>query len=867
VTAYVTTFYSFKGGVGRTTLLVNAAHVLAERGERVLVWDLDLEAPGVHQFPGLEPPERPWQSGFLEWLGNTPPCPTPEPTVAWPSEAWLNTLGDRVYAPLSKQLGKIFVLPAHGTFANLGRAYTAVDWHTLFVEHPEHGLHLFYRVRDALIARFEPTFLLVDSRTGISDLGGFLTGFLPDCTVLVGNYGVQSTEGLRSVYLALDRFAAERVQAEPHRQSKLDRLLVASPVPISPAALERGRERWSSGFPGVAPRSLIEIPLVENLLYAEDVLVRTAPSSDAARAYRTVAERLTELRASHIRSEPVDRSPGDDRTQLANIVQLLRLLGFVTAMSADDELVAHERTPLGERRDYRITYLTGAVRAHPAFRDVLDRLRGRPGQGQQLLIVDAAHEDARWAAEAAGITLRTVRELEDQLVDLRAYVGAVRRMFEDSELARTYVAPRVVTGGETSDALALGMSWAAGHGSRLLVVVGDEGSGKTSFVRRLAYELVTQIDVALATPVPVLIDLRHTTTTPTLASSLQQAMHTAIGWHGNPEALLHLYRTGRIVVLYDGLEKPFGPRGTEDLLHWFAWATTSPGPLPATHRMLVTVRANALYPPGAVAIDPPDVQIATLVPFDASQISAFLRYRLGAVVGDAALARIHGIPALARLASRPMLLQVLADGVGEIDARFEHATPAMLYERHVGRWIEREAPRSVLQPAQRAYVLERLAAELWRRRGSRLPGPSLLAALHDVIPSSVLTMSQLDLELRDAPFVTRSEADGYEFSHRSFLEYFVARHLARCIRAGADTLREELATMRLTPSCTARLVELVADAPGARNAIEAVVTGPYLADAMENAFQIAMALRASSDPIVQQFIGGQSSGPMETPGF
>jgi Flp pilus assembly CpaE family ATPase len=27
--AYVTTFYSFKGGVGRTTLLVNVAHVLA----------------------------------------------------------------------------------------------------------------------------------------------------------------------------------------------------------------------------------------------------------------------------------------------------------------------------------------------------------------------------------------------------------------------------------------------------------------------------------------------------------------------------------------------------------------------------------------------------------------------------------------------------------------------------------------------------------------------------------------------------------------------------------------------------------------------------------------------------------------------
>lgn len=839
MTAYVTTFYSFKGGVGRTTLLVNVAHVLAEHGERVLVWDLDLEAPGVHQFPGLEPPERPWQSGFLEWLGNTPPCPTPEPTVAWPSEAWLNTLGDRVYATPSEQLGKIFVLPAHGTFANLGRAYTAVDWHTLFVEHPEHGLHLFYRVRDALIARFEPTFLLVDSRTGISDLGGFLTSFLPDCTVLVGNYGVQSTQGLRSVYLALDRFATERVQAEPHRQSKLDRLLVASPVPVSPAALERGRERWSSGFPGVAPRTLVEVPLVENLLYAEDVLVRTAPSSDAARAYRTVAERLTELRASHVRSEPVDRAPGDHRTQLANVVQLLRLLGFETAMSDGTELEARERTPLGEHRVYTVTYLAGTVRANPAFRDELDRLRGRLAtQGQQLLIVDAARDDARSAAEAAGITLRTVRELEDQLVDLRAYVGVVRRMFEDSELARTYVAPRVVTGGETSDALALGMSWAAGHGSRLIVLVGDEGSGKTSFVRRLAYALVTQIDVAPATPVPVLIDLRHTATTPTLASSLQQELHRAIGWRGNPEAVLYLHRAGRIVLLCDGLDELPNARGIEDALRQL----DSSGATVTNGRMLVTIRSSPhAADPTSVGIGQLDAKIATLAPFDASQIAMFLGYRLGAVPAKAALVRILGTPALAKLASRPMLLQLLADGVDDAAGTLEHATTAMLYDHHVQRWIERDAPGSVLQPAQRARVLERLAAELWQRRRSRLPGPLLLGALHNREHSN-LTMSQLDLELRGAPFLTRSEADGYGFSHDGFLEYFVARHLAACSRAGADTLRDALATERLTPSCTALLTELVTGAPEARSAFQVIATGAYISEVSENALQIAAAL-------------------------
>ena len=39
---YVTTFYSFKGGVGRTMALINAAVALALRGRRVLAVDRGL---------------------------------------------------------------------------------------------------------------------------------------------------------------------------------------------------------------------------------------------------------------------------------------------------------------------------------------------------------------------------------------------------------------------------------------------------------------------------------------------------------------------------------------------------------------------------------------------------------------------------------------------------------------------------------------------------------------------------------------------------------------------------------------------------------------------------------------------------------
>ena len=47
---YVTTFYSYKGGVGRTMALINVAILLAEAGKRVLIVDFDLEAPGIPSF-------------------------------------------------------------------------------------------------------------------------------------------------------------------------------------------------------------------------------------------------------------------------------------------------------------------------------------------------------------------------------------------------------------------------------------------------------------------------------------------------------------------------------------------------------------------------------------------------------------------------------------------------------------------------------------------------------------------------------------------------------------------------------------------------------------------------------------------------
>src|SRR5277367_793229 len=65
----VITFYSYKGGVGRTMALANVAYRLADtHGLRVIAVDWDLEAPGLHRFFGITSEMAAKTNGILDYF-------------------------------------------------------------------------------------------------------------------------------------------------------------------------------------------------------------------------------------------------------------------------------------------------------------------------------------------------------------------------------------------------------------------------------------------------------------------------------------------------------------------------------------------------------------------------------------------------------------------------------------------------------------------------------------------------------------------------------------------------------------------------------------------------------------------------------
>jgi chromosome partitioning protein len=62
-TARSIVFHSYKGGTGKTTIAANVGALLAKRGARVILLDLDVYAPSLHSYFGIEPEK--WLNDYL----------------------------------------------------------------------------------------------------------------------------------------------------------------------------------------------------------------------------------------------------------------------------------------------------------------------------------------------------------------------------------------------------------------------------------------------------------------------------------------------------------------------------------------------------------------------------------------------------------------------------------------------------------------------------------------------------------------------------------------------------------------------------------------------------------------------------------
>lgn len=191
-------FYSYKGGVGRSLLLANAARFLATLGKGVVALDFDFEAPGLHYKLGAENiisrrstnlgGAVPYLVATADGASSPPPLDKHIVSLAVPlgEDGWLTLMpagpAPQVkYWSALKELGEKLHLSDSS-----GQGVMAL-------------LDLQARIADEL----KPDYLLIDARTGITELGGLATTILADTVVCMFAANQESLDGTVTVVEAL----------------------------------------------------------------------------------------------------------------------------------------------------------------------------------------------------------------------------------------------------------------------------------------------------------------------------------------------------------------------------------------------------------------------------------------------------------------------------------------------------------------------------------------------------------------------------------------------------------------------------------------------------------------------------------------
>lgn len=213
----VVTFYSYKGGTGRSMALANIAWILACNGKRVLAIDWDLEAPGLHRYfrPFLLDPELGASEGLIDLIDRYATAAiTPVASGADPSPDWYleyanfedHVLGlDFEHFPPG---GKIDLLPAGRQSDTYAVKVSSFNWQNFY---DRLGGGAFLEAVKAR-ARSDYDYVLIDSRTGVSDTAGICTAQMPDSLVVCFTYNNQSIKGAAAV--ARSALATHRRLAE-----------------------------------------------------------------------------------------------------------------------------------------------------------------------------------------------------------------------------------------------------------------------------------------------------------------------------------------------------------------------------------------------------------------------------------------------------------------------------------------------------------------------------------------------------------------------------------------------------------------------------------------------------------------------------
>ncbi len=190
------TFYSYKGGIGRSMALVNIAELMCRDGWDVLMVDWDLEAPGLERFffeedeldqilshPGVIDMLSDYKDNMLNFDPKNK-------TLLFPDiKKYMKSIDRKTGS------GQLWLLPAgkrpEGQFFEYSDKVKIFDWYDFYKNWAGESYFEWLNQEFKKVAKF----VLIDSRTGVTEIGGICTYQLADVVIMFCGANNQSIDG------------------------------------------------------------------------------------------------------------------------------------------------------------------------------------------------------------------------------------------------------------------------------------------------------------------------------------------------------------------------------------------------------------------------------------------------------------------------------------------------------------------------------------------------------------------------------------------------------------------------------------------------------------------------------------------------
>ena len=297
--------------------LANGADILAREGFRVLMIDFDLEAPGLeHYFPVDHKLVRAHVGLFDLILHYKAAMASSLPTEQQAQD--FRRLRDLFIVPIYPRLpsgGKLDLMPAgcRGSDEQLSEYALGLrqfDWQDFYFNF---GGEVFFEwLRRSLDLKLYDV-VLVDSRTGVTEMGGICAYQLADIIIVMCASNQQNLDGTRDV---VNNFFSHRVQTlRAGRELKL--LVVPSRVETRDATLLTDfRERFEHMFAERLPKELSDagmtywdlmIPYEPRSAFQEKVIVPGAQAGDGSTIHLSMQKIVRAIGLLASSAEPVHR--------------------------------------------------------------------------------------------------------------------------------------------------------------------------------------------------------------------------------------------------------------------------------------------------------------------------------------------------------------------------------------------------------------------------------------------------------------------------------------------------------------------------------------------------------------------------------